>query len=150
VKSIESNLPLNATISLYNNSDGTETIEIAIPYSDNLIDLGYPRLSGRVKTINGTFSAAFTIDFLLLENISGDYIFEAETYTFQRNQFKTKQAMLNKLILIYSEYYDKLLQFNSKVHAGRNVINQISEHFNNSISKLKLVETDWFIELDRI
>ena len=101
-------LPPKATVTLSNNPDGIETIEIAISFDANLIDLRYPRLCGSVKTVNGTRSAAFTVDFLLLENDSGDYTFEAETRYFQRTQFKTKQAMINKLTHIYSEDYTKV------------------------------------------
>jgi len=142
------NLPPNATIILSNNPDGTETIEIAIPFDADLIDLSYPRLFGTVKTVNGTWSAAFTIDFLLLENDSGDYNFEAETYSFQRTQFKSKQAMLNKLTIIYSEYYNKVQQcsFDTNVDENNNAIKYIAEYFDNSIAKLKIVDTNWLIE----
>jgi len=85
------NLPPNATITISNNPDTPETIEIAIPLGTNSIDLSYPRLFGTVKTVNETWSAVFLVDFLLLESDSGDYVFEAETCSFQRTQFKTKQ-----------------------------------------------------------
>ena len=148
MKKLKPNLPPEATVTLSNNPDGPETIEIAIPLDAGLIDLSYPRLFGTVKTVNGTWSAAFTVDFLLLENDSGEYVFEVETYFFQRTQFKTKQAMINKLTHIYSEYYDKVQQccFDTNTDGKNNVIKRIATYFNKSIAKLKIVDTDWFIE----
>ena len=152
MKILKPNLPPEAMVTLSNNPDGPETIEIAIPLDAGLIDLSYPRLFGTVKTVNGTWSAAFTVDFLLLENDSGDYTFEAETYFFQRTQFKTKQAMINKLTHIYSEYYDKVQQcsFDTNVDENNNVIKYITEYFDNSIAKLKIVDTNWLIELNNL
>jgi len=119
----KTSLPLNATTAISNNSNGQEMIEIAVPLDDELVDLGYPRLSGTYKEVNGTWSATFSIDFLLLEKPDGDYIFEAETVSINRNQFLTKSAMIGRLEQLYSEYHDKVL--NCSFDANSDVIDHV-------------------------
>jgi len=92
VNNLKSNLPPNATVTLSSNPNGTETIEIAIPINADLIYLSYPRLFRTVKTVNEIWLAAFTVDFPVIEHNFGGYAFEAETFIFQRNQFKTNRS----------------------------------------------------------
>jgi len=56
--------------------------------------------------------------------------------------------MINKLTHIYSEYYDKVQQcnFDANADGNNNVIKHMAEYFDNSIAKLNIVDTDWFIE----
>ena len=136
-------LPLNATTSIFNNSSGQENVEIAVPLDNELIDLGYPRLSGTFKEVNGTWSATFSIDFLLLEKSDGDYVFEAETVAINRNQFRTQDAMIGRLEQLYSEYYDKVMKCN--LHADSDVIDQIVDCFGGTVAMLKIVDTDTVI-----
>jgi hypothetical protein len=145
VQQSKSYLPSDTTITLSNNSDGLETVEIAVPLTDDLIDLSYPRLFATVKTVTGTFSANFTLDFLLLEKNNGDFFFETETIRVKRTQFRSKEAMLKRLSQIYSEYYDKLL--NCNFDADSDVIRQIMKYFDNSLAKLKLVDSEFYISL---
>jgi len=73
-------LPANASTNISNNMHGKETIEIAVLIDDELVDLGYPRLSGTFKEVNGTWSVKFIIDFLLLKQSDGGHVFEAEKW----------------------------------------------------------------------
>jgi len=139
-------LPLNATTSIFNNSSGQENVEIAVPLDNELIDLGYPRLSGTFKEVNGTWSATFSIDFLLLEKSDGDYVFEAETVSINRNQFLTKDAMIERLEQLYSEYHYKVL--NCSFDADSDVVDHVKEHFDGMVSILKIVDSDLLINLD--
>jgi len=138
-------LTANATTTISNNSNGQDIIEIAVPLDGELIDLGYPRLSGTYKVVNGTWSATFSIDFLLLEQSDGGYVFEAETVSINRNQFLTKDAMIGRLEQLYATYYDKVL--NCIFDADRDVINQVKEDFGGTVSMLKIVDTDMVIHL---
>jgi len=142
----KSYLPANATTTIYNNSNGKEIIEIAVPMDDNLVDLGYPRLSGTFKIVNGTWSVKFSIDFLLLEKSDGDYVFEAETISINRNQFLTKDAMIERLEQLYATYHDKVL--NCSFDANSDVIDHVKEHFDGMVSILKIVDSDLLINLD--
>jgi len=151
VQQSKSFLPSNATITLFynstipNNSNGFDSVEIAVPLDGDLIDLSYPRLLPTVKTVNNTWSANFVIDFLLLEDDYDDYLFEAETSRINRTQFKSKEAMLKRLEQVYSEYYTKVQCCD--FDADSDVIRQIMTHFENSLSKLKLVDSDCYISL---
>jgi len=145
VQQSKSYLPPEATITLSNNSDGLETIEIAVPFDIDQIDLSYPRLFATVKTVNNTWSANFTVDFLLLENDNGDYVFEAETLPINRTQFRTKDAMLKRLGQVYSEYYAKVQCCN--FDADSDVTRQIIGYFDSSLAKLKLVDCEYYIPL---
>lgn len=145
VQHSKSYLPSNTTIMISTNSDGSETVEIAVPFDIDQIDLSYPRLFATVKTVNGTFSANFTIDFLLLENDNGDYVFEAETIPVSRTQFRTKESMTKRLGQIYSEYYAKVQCCN--FDADSDVIRQINGYFDSSLAKLKLVDCEYYISL---
>jgi len=105
MQQIESNLPQNVTTRFFIiNSAGVDAIEIAVQIDDDYVDLDFPRLCGTYKIVNGTWSTKFTLDFFLLKNETGDPIFEAETIAINRNQFKTKKAMLNRLEQFYCEY----------------------------------------------
>jgi hypothetical protein len=84
VQQPKSYFPSNTTIIISTNSDSLETVEITVPLDIDQIDLSYPRLFAKVKTVNGTFSANFTIYFLLLGNDNGDYALEAETIPVSR------------------------------------------------------------------
>ena len=145
VQQSKSYLPPDATITLSNNSNGNETIEIAVPIDGNLIDLGYPRLYGSIKEINNTWSVKFTLDFLLLENDNGDYVFEAETIPVSRTQFRTKESMIQRLGQIYSEYYNKVQDCN--FDTSTNILKTVNKHFEGSLETLKIVDTEWFIRV---
>ena len=145
VQQSKSYLPPEATITLSNNSDGLETIEIAVPFDIDQIDLSYPRLFATVKTVNNTWSANFTVDFLLLENDNGDYIFEVETIPVRRTQFRTKDAMLKRLGQIYSTYYNKMQSCD--FDASDDILKSINEHFEGSLETLKIVDTAWIVKL---
>jgi len=145
VQQSKSYLPPDATITLSNNSNGNETIEIAVPIDGNLIDLGYPRLYGSIKEINNTWSVKFTLDFLLLENDNGDYVFEAETIPVSRTQFRTKDSMIQRLGQIYSEYYNKVQDCN--FDTSTNILKTVNEHFEGSLETLKIVDTGWFVSI---
>jgi len=145
VQQSKSYLPPDATITLSNNSNGNETIEIAVPIDGNLIDLGYPRLYGSIKEINNTWSVKFTLDFLLLENDNGDYVFEAETIPVSRTQFRTKDSMIQRLGQIYSEYYNKVQDCN--FDTSTNILKTVNEHFEGSLEILKIVDTGLFIRV---
>jgi len=147
VNQSKTSLPLNVITTISNNSNGQEIIEIAIPLDDDLIDLGYPRLSGTYKTVNGTWSATFSIDFLLLEKSDGDYVFEAETVSINRNQFLTKDAMIERLEQLYSEYHYKVL--NCSFDADSDVVDHVKEHFDGMVSILKIVDSDTVINLNK-
>jgi len=133
-------LPLNAITTITNNSNGNKTIEIAVPINGNLIDLGYPRLYGSYKVVNGTWSATFSIDFLLLQKSDGDYVFEAETISINRNQFSSYDAMVGRLEQLYSEYYDKVLNY--KFDDASDIIDLVKEYFDGTIAILKIVDSD--------
>jgi len=136
-------LPANASTTISNNSNGQDIIEIAVPIDDESVDLGYPRLSGTINVVNGTWSVKFSIDFLLLEQFDGGYVFEAETVAINRNQFRTQDAMIGRLEQLYSEYYDKVMKCN--LHADSDVIDQIVDCFGGTVAMLKIVDTDTVI-----
>jgi len=140
VQQLKSYLPLNATTTISNSAAGREFIEIAVPMDNGLIDLGYPRLSGTFKEVNGTWSVKFTTDFLLLEKTNGDFIFEAETVSINRNQFKTQNIMIQRLEQLYAIYYDKVL--NCNFTDNNDVINHIVDYFDNTVSILKIIDTN--------
>ena len=136
----KSYLPPLASITLSTNYTGSEIVEIAVPLSKDMIDLGYPRLSGKIKRVNETWSVKFIIDFLLLEKPDGDFVFEAETVAINRNQFLSRNSLVNRLEQIYLEYYDKLLCCN--FDADTDMLIQIKEYFDGTLSLLKVVDTD--------
>jgi len=136
-------LPPNASTTIFNNFNGKEIIEIAVPMDDKLVDLGYPRLSGTYKVVNGTWSVKFSIDFLLLQKSDGDYVFEAETISINRNQFLTQDAMIGRLEQLYATYYDKVLHCN--FDADSDVIDHIIDYFDGTVGMLKIVDTDTVI-----
>jgi len=74
VNKSKSYLPANASTNISNNIYGKETIEIAVLIDDELVNLGYPRLSGAFKIVNGAWSVKFSIDFLLLEKSDREYV----------------------------------------------------------------------------
>ena len=139
----KSYLPPEATNTVSINSDDLETVEIAVPFDIDQIDLSYPRLFATVKTVNGTFSANFTVDFLLLENCRGDYVFEAETSPVSRTQFRSKEAMIQRLGQIYSEYYSKVK--NCNFDADSDVVKGINDYFAGTVAILKTVDTAWIV-----
>ena len=140
-------LPPEITIEQSINSNGIEVIEIGIPLDDdsNLYNLCHPRLFGEVKKVNDTWSVNFALDFLVLKDKWGDLIFEAETAPIVRTQFKSKESMINRLQLIYAEYYHKLL--NCDFNSDNDIIGQINLYFDGSIARLKLLDSGWHINL---
>jgi len=80
-------LPPHAT-NISNTPNGKYTVEIAVPINGDLVDLGYPRLFGTFKIVNGTWSVKFIIDFLLLEKSDDDYVFEVETVSIATDEPK--------------------------------------------------------------
>jgi len=143
----KSYLPPNATTNVSNNSNGKDAVEIAVPIDDDLIDLGYPRLSGTFKIVNGTWSVKFIIDFLLLEKSDGNYVFEVETVSINRNQFRTQDVMIERLEQLYATYYDKVQ--NCNFDANSDVVYQIKEYFGGMLSILKIVDTNTVIHLGK-
>lgn len=141
-------LPSNAFTTIFNDSDGIESIEIAVIIDNEYIDLAYPRLLGTFKVVNGTWSVSFVIDFLLLEKSDGDYAFEAETRIINRNQFKNKESMMQRLEQIYATYYDKVQKFNT-TDGERDVIAQVKGLFSGAISLLKVLDTNMVIDLGK-
>lgn len=145
VQQSKSFLPSNAITTVSISSNRLETVEIAVPFDIDQIDLGYPRLYGTIKMVNNTWSANFVIDFLLLEDNDGEYIFEAETKKFQRTQFRTKESMIQRLEQVYSDYYD--LVVGCKLDDSNNVIRHLSECFDNTLGSLKIADTGYYIAL---
>jgi len=141
----KSYLPFNAFTTIFNDPNGIESIEIAVIIDNEYIDLAYPRLLGTFKVVNETWSVSFVIDFLLLEKSDGDYAFEAETRVINRNQFKNKESMMQRLEQIYATYYDKVQNFD----ATGDVIAQVKECFTDTISKLNVLDTDMVIYLGK-
>jgi len=138
-------LPFNAFTTIFNDSNGMESIEIAVALDNDYVDLAYPRLLGTFKVVNGKWSVSFVIDFLLLEKLDGDYVFEVETRVINRNQFKTKESMLQRVEQFYTTYYDKVQNFD----ATGDVIVQIKECFTGTISMLKILDTEMVLHLGR-
>ena len=141
-------LPDGATVQLSNDTNGNEVIEIGVPfdgdYSD-LYNLCFPRLFGSVKTVNGTWSVSFTIDFLVLKDKWEDLMFEAESKPVVRTQFKSKESMISRLQQVYSEYHQKLQDCNFVDDSD--IIEQIDAYFDGSIARLQLVDSGWHVNL---
>ena len=140
--------PPEATIELSNNPNGTEVIEIGIPLdkdNSDLYNLCHPRLYGEVKKVNDTWSVNFSMDFLVLKDKWGDLIFEAETKPIVRTQFKSQESMISRLQQVYSEYHQKLL--NCNFDTDGDIIEQINAHFEGSITRLQLVDSNWHVNL---
>ena len=141
-------LPPEVSIDLSNDSNGNEVIEIGVSLetgNSDLYNLCHPRLYGEVKKVNGTWSVNFSIDFLVLKDKWGDLIFEAETKPIVRTQFKSKESMISRLQQVYSEYHQKLL--NCNFDTDGDIIEQINAHFEGSIARLQLVDSDWHINI---
>ena len=144
----KSYLPPNTFTTIFNDSDGIESIEIAVALDNDYVNLAYPRLLGTFKVVNGTWSVSFIIDFLLLEKLDGDYVFEVETTRINRNQFKNKESMMQRLEQIYATYYDKVQKFNT-TDGERDVIAQVKGLFSGAISLLKVLDTNMVIDLGK-
>jgi len=137
-------LPDKATIEIIDYANDRSDIEIGVPLNSGTADsynLCHPRLFGEVKKVNDTWSVTFSIDFYLLKNTLDKFIFEVETKPIVRTQFKSKQSMVSRLTQVYSQYHHK--QENCDFNFDTDVITQINDYFDNEISSLALVDSDW-------